>query len=278
MRSRTFASASTQWRRLPNLIRSSTNWMYSGPRRTIPGMKVGLPHAIWNADIDESGRAKSIRKTAGINGTMVDIVKAVVDQGVRILSVVDAIEMINWDHTMTPLTERVPEGLVFASLDTVALDLLCARYMFSNLPMAESRRLVDEGKAASEWLQRVPLPVEGKNIVTTEGFDSPLSRTALFDYAEKRGIGGQAYHVVGRDIRESERLASVQGHLGRVAGAQFSELLTETLYYDRSKMLWDLQATVLGYARANDELTGSRLPPALPRCIRRERRRGDQLR
>ena len=152
---------------------------------------------------------------------MVDIIKAVQAQGVRVLSVVDAIETINVDHTLDAPAIRVPEGFVFAGLDVVALDLLCARYMFNMLPMAEARRLVAEGKAPSEWLQRVPLPaVEGPNIVTAEGYDSPLSRHVLFEYAERRGIGGQAYHVVGRDVWQGGRLASLQGHLGRVERRQ----------------------------------------------------------
>ena len=238
---------------------SNTGWMYSSPRRAIPGMKTGIPHVVWTADVDEeSGRPTSVRKTAGINGTMVDIIKAVMGQGVRILSVVDAIEAINFDHTMTTTAERVPEGYVFASLDVLALDVLCARYMFNTVPLAEARRLVDEGGAPSEWLQRVPLPVvEGPNIVTAEGFDSPLSRHVFFDYAEKRGIGGQAYRVVGRDVWQGGRLVSLQGHLGKVSDGAFSEMITSALYYDRSKLLWDLQTTVMAYARANDALTGS---------------------
>jgi hypothetical protein len=238
---------------------ASTGWMYSAPQLPVPGMKARIPHVVWTADVDEStGRPLTVRRTAGINGTMVDIIKAVQGQGVRILSVVDAIEAINFDHTTSTTAERVPEGYVFASLDVVALDVLCARYMFNMLPMTEGRRLVEEGKAPCEWVQRVPLPVvQGSNIVTTEGFDSPLSRHVLFDYAEKRGVGGQRYHVTGGDVRQGGRLASLQGHLGRIERGTFSELITGTLYYDRMKLLWDLQATAMAYARANDELTGS---------------------
>jgi hypothetical protein len=238
----------------------STGWMYSSPSLPVPGMKSRIPHVVWVADSldEESGRPITMRRTAGINGTMVDIIKAVMGEGVSILSVVDAIEMINFDHTTSANAERVPEGYVFASLDVVALDMLCARYMFSTVPTAEARSLVKAGKAKSEWLQRVPLPVvEGPNIVTKEGLDSPLSRHVLFDYAEKRGIGGQAYHVVGQDVRQGERLVSLEGRLGKVTGGEFSELITDTFYYDHSKLLWDLQTTVMGYARANDALTGS---------------------
>ncbi|MGD0114813.1 MAG: DUF362 domain-containing protein [Dehalococcoidia bacterium] len=238
---------------------ASTAWLYSSPQLPVPGMKSRLPHQVWTASTDDrTGRPHSVKRTAGINGTMVDIIKAVQTQGVRVLSVVDAIETINIDHSLDAPAIRVPEGFVFAGLDVVALDLLCARYMFNMLPMAEARKLAAEGKAPSEWLQRVPLPtVEGQNIVTAEGYDSPLSRHVLFEYAAGRGIGGQAYHVVGRDMWQSERLASLEGHLGRVEGGRFFELLTDTLYYDQLKLLWDLQTTVLSYAAANDALTGT---------------------
>jgi hypothetical protein len=237
----------------------STDWLYSSPGLPVPGMKSRLPHQVWTAAVDDqTGRPRSVKRTAGINGTMVDIIKAVQTQGVRVLSIVDAIEASNIDHSLDAPAIRVPEGLVFAALDVVALDLLCARYMFNMLPMAETRKLVADRKAPSEWLQRVPLPaVEGPNIVTVEGYDSPLSRHVLFDYAEGRGIGGQAYHVVGQDVWQGGRLASLQGHLGKVDGGGFSELLTSTLYYDQLKLLWDLQTTVLGYAAANDALNGT---------------------
>jgi hypothetical protein len=237
----------------------STRWMYSSPQLPVPGMKSRIPHQVWTADVDDlSGFPKSVRRTAGINGTMVDIITAVAGQDVLMMSVVDAIEMINIDHTMNTMALRVPEGYVFASLDVVALDVLCARYMFKMVPLAEAHRLVEEGKAPSEFLQRVPLPtVEGPNIVTREGIDSPLLRNALFTYAEQKGVGQQQYHVVGRDAWEGGHLASLQGHLGKVADGNFSELITSTLYFDHSKLLWDLQATVMAYTAANDALTGS---------------------
>jgi Domain of unknown function (DUF362) len=237
----------------------SARWMYSSPQLHAPGMKSRIPHVVWTADVDDlSGLPKSVRRTAGINGTMVDIIKAVANQDVLMMSVVDAIETINIDHSISTMALRVPEGYVFGSLDVVALDVLCARYMFKMVPLSEARRLVEEKRASSEFLQRVPLPtVEGSNIVTEEGVDSPLARHALFEYAERRGIGSQQYHVVGRDICDGGRLASLQGHMGKVTDGNFSELITSTLYFDHSKLLWDLQATVMAYAAANDALTGS---------------------
>lgn len=239
----------------------STRWLYSSPLLPIPGMKSRIPHAVWVAECDDlTGLPKheTVRRTGGLSGTMVDIVKAVLNQGVTIFSVVDAIEAANIDHTMATLGLKVPEGYVFASTDTLALDLVCARYMFKMVPMVEARALQQGGKTPSEFLQRVPLPaVESANIVTREGVDSPISRDDLFPHAEKRGLGSSTYHVVGRDAWEGGRLSSVQGHLGKVSDGAFSELITTTLYFDNMKALWDLQTTVMAYAAANDQLTGS---------------------
>ena len=66
----------------------------------------------------------------------------------------------------------------------------------------------------------------------------------------------------------------MQGHLGKVSDGAFSELITTTLYFDNMKALWDLQTSVMAYAAANDQLTGSNFPPADPRRLRRERRTG----
>ena len=90
---------------------NSTRWMYSSPHMPLPGMKSGLPHQIWTAEADDvSGLPGAVRRTAGINGSIVDMVSALQDQGVRVLNVADAIEMINFDHTLSPAAERVPEG------------------------------------------------------------------------------------------------------------------------------------------------------------------------
>jgi hypothetical protein len=237
----------------------SKQWLYSAPRMDLPGMKTRLPHSIWVAEADEiTGFPGKVRRTGGINGVMADIVRAVQDAGVRILSVSDGIEMINLDHTFSAMARRTPEGYILASLDAVALDVVASRYMFKTIPVAEARKLIKEGKATSEYLQRVPLPtVEGPNIVTKEGIDSPISRDTAFAYAESRGTGRRACHVVGEDLWHGGRLATVEGHLGRVVDGIFDELVTRTLYYDQTKLLWDLQVTTLAWARATDQLTGS---------------------
>jgi hypothetical protein len=115
-----------------------------------------------------------------------------------------------------------------------------------------------EKNLPSDFVQRVPMPQsDGPNIVTREGFDTPISRYHLFKYAEERGLGQQRYYVAGWDELKRCPLGSLEGHLGRIEGKRFSELLTSTLYYSSNKILWDLQTTILNYARANDQLTGS---------------------
>jgi len=246
---------------------SSTSWKYSSPDGPVPGIKSRIPHQVWMPEAvdemglagrDESGRYR-VRRTAGMPGTMLDVIQAVAGQGIFMLSVIDAIETANVSHMGSPAGVAVPEGYVLAGLDALALDLLCARYMFTTVPMAEARRLSQELDLPSEFLRTVPLPTsDGRNIVSGFGLDSPLSRDRLPAYAEGRGLGRQQYHVVGRDLREGGSLASLQGRLGQLEGDAFSELLTSTLYFDFSKALWDLQPTVLAYAEANDSLTGSR--------------------
>ncbi|MGB6894444.1 MAG: DUF362 domain-containing protein [Dehalococcoidia bacterium] len=245
---------------------ASTSWKYSCPDGPVPGMKFGIPHQVWvPQELDETGSPKRdangnylLTRTAGLPGTMADILEALNQEGVLTLSVVDAIETTNLGHMGSPLGVAVPEGYVLAGLDAVAVDLLCARYLFKTVPMAEARRLCAEQSLPSEFMRRVPLPrSDGRNIVTEAGVDSPLWRDRVFAYAERRGLGGQEYYVVGRDVTADAPLASVDGHLGQVQGDSFSELMTSTLYTDISKPLWDLQATVLAYAEANDALTGS---------------------
>jgi hypothetical protein len=244
----------------------STRWKYSFPYKPGPTLKSEIPHSVWFAEVDdETGLPRRdqdgkyiVTKTAGLSGTMVDIVKAVQNQSVFSLHVVDAIETVNIRHDGFPESVKVPEGYVFASLDPVALDLLCARYLFKTMPMAEARMAQKKKNLPEDFIQRVPLPqADGHNIVTREGFDNPISRYHLFDYAAERGLGQQGYYVAGRDEVNKYPLASLEGHLGRIEGRKFTELITSTLYYCSSKVLWDLQTTILNFARANDRLTGS---------------------
>ncbi len=56
--------------------------------------------------VDQSGKL-NLRKTGGLTGTMVDIVKAVQNQDIFMIHIVDAIEAINMDHMGSEMaTER----------------------------------------------------------------------------------------------------------------------------------------------------------------------------
>jgi len=244
----------------------NTRWKYSFPYKHNPGMKVGIPHEVWVPEMDdETGLPLRnqkgeyiVNRTAGMPGTIVDVVKAVENQGVYMLHVVDAIEAININHMGVGMGVKVAEGYVFASLDPVALDLLCARYMLKTVPMDQARKLQRVKSLPADFIQRVPVPrSDGQNIVTEEGFDASLSRYNLFEYAESRGLGQQEYYVIGWDGLAEAPIASLEGHLGRIEEGRFLELITPQFYHNPTKLLWDMQHTVLGYARANDSLTGS---------------------
>jgi hypothetical protein len=99
--------------------------------------------------------------------------------------------------------------------------------------------------------------IEGKNIVTEEDIDSPHFRYNLYRYSEKRGVGQQKYYVIGWDSLTASPLASVKDHLGRIDDERFVELMTNTMYYNPMTILHDLQKTILSYAKAIDDLTGS---------------------
>ena len=170
------------------------------------------------------------------------------------------IEMINHSHNPDGKAVRVPEGYVWSSLDCVALDLCCARYCFKTVPMLEALKLKEENGWPTEFVHQVPVArIDGTNIVTEEGLDSPLFRYNLYRYAESRGVGQQNYYVVGWDSLTETPLASLGGHLGRIDNRQFLELMTKTMYFNLGCLLWDMQKTILSYAQAHDDLTGSSL-------------------
>ncbi len=239
-----------------------THWKYSYPYQEIPGMKTEIPHSVWVPDFDEStglpikgkdGHYK-LRKTGGIAATQVDVIKATQSQGVYILHIIDAIQAVNINHTGDPSARKVPEGLILASEDPVALDQLCARYCFKNVPREEAAK----ANLPTEFLQKVPSPrIQSGNIETGEGYDSPLLRYHLYEYAEKRGLGTRLYHVIGWNESEKLPLSSVDGHIGSFIEAGFKELITQEFYYDPSNILWGLQKTAFDYFKANDQLTKS---------------------
>ncbi len=240
-------------------------WKYADPDKPIPGLKSKLPHSVWIGEADEDTgmprRDKNgqylVTRTGGIAATMADVIEAVKEQDIFMLHVVDAIETTNLMQAGPPAT-AVPEGFVFASADPVAVDVLSAHYLFTMLPVAEARRIQKEKNLSTDFLQRVPLPKsDGRNIVTGEGYDSPIPRYVAFQYCQERGLGQLDYYVVGRDEWQGGMLASLEQHLGRVEANVFSEILTGQMYFAMTTLLWNLQATTLAYAGANDSLTGS---------------------
>jgi len=243
----------------------NTRWIYSYPFENVPGMKTEVPHEVWFSELDdETGLPLRdvdgnyiVDKTGGMAGTQVDVIKATLNQGVFMVHVVDAIQTVNLNHTGLGGAEKVSEGLIFASVDPVALDLLCARYCLKMVPLKE---LYEIGKDDfnGEFLQRVPIPyIEGRNIVNDEGYDSPFPRYNLYKYAESRGLGQEKFHVKGWDATQDVPLISWNGHLGWMEGDVYSELITSEFYRNPGTFLWDLQKTINAYLEANDRLTGS---------------------
>ncbi len=241
-------------------------WDYSTPHNAVPGIKGGIPHQVWVPEMglktgtpkrDDTG-SYVVKKTGGLTATMIDVIKAASSQDIFMLHVVDAIQPVNLNHSGSGRKES--EGMVFAGLDPVATDLLCARYMFSNVPLSEAMKVELDDGAGGQFPQRVPIPaVEDKHIITRSGYDCPLSRDTSFKRAEERGLGVRKYHVVGWDAVTDSPLVSVEGHLGRIAEGAFSDVITETLYFNSVKMPWDLQRTVFNYLESVDQLTGSSL-------------------
>lgn len=244
------------------------HWDYSVPYKEVPGMKGGIPHQVYIPELDphthlprkDSRDRYIVKKTGGINATMLDIVKAVAHQGISMFHVVDAVEVINRDHMGRQLGEKVPEGLAFAGLDPVAVDLLCARYMFSNVPLKEAMDTALDDGAGGFFPQSVPVPViEGQNMVTRTGYDNPLSRDRSLKKAEERGLGRRLYHVIGHDEITDSPIGSIKGHPGIIREGNFQDLNTKTIYFDVYKMPWDMQKTCFSYMEAVDKLTGSSL-------------------
>jgi len=242
----------------------STRWEYSYPFDLIPGMKTELPHERWIHEMkddsylpvkDKDGNY-ILKRTGGMSATQADVISATLNQDIFMVHIVDAVEIINFSNIGTGI--KISEGYAMTSLDPVALDLFCVRYCIKTIPMAEAGKLKAANNLPTDFLQKVSVAeIDGTNIKVTEGFDSPLFRYNLYNYAAGRGIGKTQYRVFGRDSVTATPLYSVDGHLGRVENDTFHELMTANQYYGRGSMLWDLQKTIFSYAKANDSLTGS---------------------
>lgn len=99
--------------------------------------------------------------------------------------------------------------------------------------------------------------LDGNNITSGEGYDSPFERYHALAHCEKRDLGKTPYHVIGTDLRNGHPLASLKQHLGRIEGEDFKEIITGTLYQTPNKPLYDLQKTIFTYLELDDKLTGS---------------------
>ena len=240
-------------------------WKYGLPDLRIPFFKMKIPHARWVVEYDEEKLTPILgpdgnyiwRQTGGMEANMADIIQAVKTQGVKMLHVVDAIEADNIAHA-GPGATPVPEGFVFAGHDIVALDACGGRYLFTMLPLQETEKVCRDLHLSSDAVRPVPMPeIRGMNIQNGEGYDSPFSRYSALKPLEDRGLGRRQYYVIGDDLRQGGRLASLQQHLGRVQDGIFTELFTKNLYYTPNKALWDFQATCLRYLELEDKLTGS---------------------
>jgi len=241
----------------------STQWKYSVPNEYPPSQKAGLPHEVWRPERDkETGLPMKddegnyiVTKTGGLKGTIVDVLKAVEAQNVLMVHIISAIEPIG---AIPHVSGKGVDGYAFASMNTVALDNFCYRTTCKNVPVKEAREIQERESLPTDFIQSVPVAVvDGPNIATSEGYDTPIGRSNLLSYAEERGLGEQRYYVDGWDGVADAPLVSVEGHLGRLDGQTFAEVIAPQLMHQGRVMLWGRQTTTLSYFRANDDLTGS---------------------
>jgi hypothetical protein len=239
-------------------------WKYTVPPVRVPFGKLGVPHQRWVCRIDEDtlkpvrdDKGEFIwRRTGGMEATMADGIQAVKGQDILMLHVAEAIECTNIYHSgMAGVI--VPEGFVLASHDPVALDDLGARYLFNTVPLAETAGIQKKYRIESDVIHKIPsAKLAGKDIVTTERYDSSYSRYHALQHCEERGLGQRQFYVTGQDLWQGGALASLNQHLGRVENGVFIDLVTTTLYHAPMKPLLDFQAGMFAYLEADDKLTG----------------------
>jgi hypothetical protein len=139
------------------------------------------------------------------------------------------------------------------------MDNLAARYLFNMVPMVDTEKIQKKYGVESDIIQKIPsAKLEGKNIVTTEGYDSCYSRYHGLKHCEERGLGQLEFYVTGKDLWQGGNLASVNQHLGRVDKGAFGDLVTTTVYHAAGKPLMDFQAGLMAYLELDDRLTGSK--------------------
>lgn len=242
-------------------------WEYATPYSEIPAIKCKIPHQVWVPQMDldtltpkKDGDGKYIvEKTGGLTATMLDIIKAVKYLDILTLHIVDAIEAVNRDHQGLGLGIAVPEGLIMAGCDAVALDLFCARYMFSNVGLKVAAEVDLDDGFGGRFPQKVPVAhLQNGAIETGTAYDCPLARDACLKKAGQMGLGSLDYHVAGWDDVTGNPLVSVQRRPGYLDNGRFRDIHTRTLYWGIYKLPWDLQKTFFSYLDAVDELENSR--------------------
>ena len=252
----------------PSVSQEDEEYKYANEAGENLGLKGKLPHSTWVYEMDreswfpkiDANGTYKMKKTGGLSATQVDMVEAVQRQGVFMIHICDAIHMINLSHDPDGNGKRMKEGFAFASLDPVALDLCCARYCFKTVPMQEAKQICDSEDLSQEFLQYVPVArIDGYNIVTKTGVDSPLLRYPGYEYEEQRGIGSTMYYVTGCDTTANMPLASIDGHLVGISKDGIEEVMTDAMYYNLTTFLHDMQNTVFSYAMASDILTETNL-------------------
>lgn len=243
-------------------------WEYAMPHNSWPVLKNTLPHQKWMPDIDSETQLPKrdangnyiVRETGGLTSTILDIIRVLDDLGVYMLHISDAIEVINRDHQGIGLGKPEAEGLIMASTDMVAMDVLGARYLFSNITDEEARGVGGDDNFGGCYVQKVPIPrYDGKNIITTLGYDNPMSRDITTLRAKQNNFGSSDYYIVGHDGVTDNPLVSSDGRLGILEDDAFKEIYTKKLYSATYKMPWDMQATFFGYLDAVDQLENTSL-------------------
>ena len=240
-------------------------WKYAIPDVKTPGLKMKLPHSVYRLQLDgdtllpirDKKGNYAQQKTGGLEATISDANKAIQGQNIFVIHVVDAIEITNLHHC-APACQPTNEGFVFAGLDPVAVDECAGRYMFRNIPHEEAQKIQNQLNLSTDVIQKVPVPkIEGKNIITGEGYDTTFSRYNLFKHCEERGLGKRQFHLVGEDLWHGGKLASSGQSIGRIVDGEFREMVTSTMYHVVPNALYSLQATIFAYVAANDRLTNS---------------------
>jgi hypothetical protein len=173
------------------------DWLYGYPHDNPPTIKGGVPggpdkagvyHARWYVrKANAEGMSLEIAEAPnrGLDGTMVDINLAIKSQVPHILHVVDAIRPINFDHGGNGPGVALDEGLVFTSDDPVAVDLLCARYLFTTVPR--------DARTPAPFARPLAIPrydaTQGAIVADRTVMDARVSRSKLFSYSAYRQLG-----------------------------------------------------------------------------------------